>query len=525
MKSSTKNNKVMPNQLVQSLNAEFLYRVQKTVKNTLRQHEEQYHELLESANSIILRIDTYGNIMFLNPFGLKFFGFPEEEIIGKNIRGTILPELESSGRDLSHLIRTISESPAQYATHENENLRKDGSRAWILWTNRAVHDENGDIQELFCIGKDITVHRETERILRRTKKTLEEKVHRRTLELQQINEAMLFEIVERKVAEMALRESEARYRSIFEGSLEGIFQTTAEGKCILVNDALAHMLGYGSAKEFMALSSNMEEQLYANPKQRLAFRKMLEAKGRVKGYETKYLRRDGSKIWVSMNVRAIYDEQGSFIFYEGTIEDISLRKTNEVMDGITKALCTAIDIRDPYTAGHQERVTALAIAIAKGMHFTEDHLSAVRIAGMLHDIGKIYVPAEFLSRPGLISENERNVMRDHTEAGYEILKDIVFEYPIADIIMQHHERINGSGYPQGLSGDQILLEARIIGVADVVESMASHRPYRPSLGIVKALNEIQQNKGILYDETVVDVCMRLFKEQGYRIETKALPVR
>jgi putative nucleotidyltransferase with HDIG domain len=189
-----------------------------------------------------------------------------------------------------------------------------------------------------------------------------------------------------------------------------------------------------------------------------------------------------------------------------------------VMDGITKALCTAIEIRDPYTAGHQERVTALAVAIAKEMHFTEDHLRAVRIAGMLHDIGKIYVPAEFLSRPGLISMNELNVLRDHTEAGHEILKGIAFEYPIADIIMQHHERMNGSGYPRGLSGDRILLEARIIGVADVVESMASHRPYRPSLGIVKALDEIQKNRGVLYDETVVDICMKLFTEQGYRID-------
>jgi len=362
------------------------------------------------------------------------------------------------------------------------------------------------------------VHKEAERMLRRTKQTLEEKVRRRTRELQQINEALLFEIAERKVAEEALRESELRYRSIFEGALEGIFQTTAEGKCILVNDALAHMLGYGSAKEFMALATNMEERLYADPKQRLAFRKMLEAKGRVLGFETQHLRRDGSKIWVSMNVRALYDERGSFIFYEGTVDDISLRKTNEVLDGITKALCTAIEIRDPYTAGHQERVTALAVAIAKGMHFTEDHLRAVRIAGMLHDIGKIYVPAEFLSRPGLISKNELNVLRDHTEAGYEILKGIAFEYPIADIILQHHERMNGSGYPRGLSGDGILLEAQIIGVADVVESMASHRPYRPSLGLEKALNEIQENRGVLYDETVVNVCMKLFREQGYRID-------
>ena len=160
----------------------------------------------------------------------------------------------------------------------------------------------------------------------------------------------------------------------------------------------------------------------------------------------------------------------------------------------------------------------LAVAIAKEMHFTDDRIKAVRIAAMLHDIGKIYVPAEFLSRPGMISENELNILRDHTEAGYGILKDIAFEYPVADIIVQHHERMNGSGYPHGLSGDQILLEARIIGVADVVESMGSHRPYRPSLGIERALGEIRENRGSLYDETVVDVCLKLFTQQGYRLD-------
>lgn len=488
------------------------------MENALKQHDEEYRKLIEYANSIILQIDTAGNILFLNPFGLKFFGFTPEEIIGKNIRGTLLPEMEASGRDLSQLIRDIAASPAQYATHENENIRKDGSRVWILWTNRALFDENGGIRELLCIGNDITDRKEAEQMLKRSQETLEAMVHRRTMELQQINDELLFEIAERKVAEEALRESEIRYRSIVEGAFEGIFQTTADGECILMNDALARMLGYRCAIEFMSVGSNMEERLYADKKQRLAFRTMLEAKGRVIGYEAQQFRKDGSRIWVRMNVRAIYDERGSFIFYEGTVEDITQRKTGEVMDGITRALCTAIEIRDPYTAGHQERVTELAVAIAKEMHFTEDHLKAVRIAGMLHDIGKIYVPAEFLSRPGLISRNELNVLRDHTEAGHEILKGIAFEYPIADIIMQHHERMDGSGYPLGLSGDRILLEARIIGVADVVESMASHRPYRASLGIVKALNEIQENRGVLYDETVVDVCLKLFTEQGYSID-------
>ena len=235
----------------------------------------------------------------------------------------------------------------------------------------------------------------------------------------------------------------------------------------------------------------------------------------MKGFQTQYYRKDGSKIWVSLNVRAVYDGRGSFIFYEGTVEDITMQR---VMDGTTKALSMAIEIRDPYTAGHQLRVTELAAVIAKEMGFTEDHLKAIRIAGMLHDIGKIYVPAEFLSRPGQISKHELSVLRDHSQAGYEILKDIEYKYPIAEIVLQHHERMNGTGYPRGVSGDAILIEARIIAVADVVESMASHRPYRPSLGIAKALGEIRQNRGTLYDEKVVDTCLMLFCEKGYKLE-------
>jgi len=259
----------------------------------------------------------------------------------------------------------------------------------------------------------------------------------------------------------------------------------------------------------------MEQKLYVNPGRRQEFRRLIQENGYVKRFETQFYKKDGGKIWVSMNVHALYDERGTFIFYEGTAEDITMQR---VMDGTTKALSRAIEIRDPYTAGHQMRVTQLSMAIAKEMDFDENHIKAIQIAGLLHDIGKIYVPAEFLTRPGRISTHELSVLRDHSEAGYEILKDIEFQYPIADIVLQHHERMNGTGYPNGLSGDQILIEARIIAVADVVESMASHRPYRPSLGIAKALKEIQNNRGTLYDEAVVDTCLRLFKEKRYRLE-------
>jgi PAS domain S-box-containing protein/putative nucleotidyltransferase with HDIG domain len=487
----------------------------KKIEASLRKSEKKYRELVELANSIILRIDTTGKITYLNKFAQQFFGYKKTEIIGKMGIGTITPEVESSGRDLTHLVESICQNPKQHIINENENMRRDGSRVWVLWTNKAVFDTSGRVTEILCIGSDITDKKEAEKVLRRSRDELETKVQDRTSELKKAYEALLFEIAERKIEEEALRESETKYRSIVEDAIEGIFQTTAEGKYTMANAALVRMLGYESSGAFISVASNMEQQLYVNHDRRIEFKNLLQNKGYVKGFETQYYKKDGSKIWVSLNVRAVFDERGNFIFYEGRVEDITMYR---VLEGITKALSMAVEIRDPYTGGHQRRVTELASAIAKEMNLSEDHVKAIQTAGMLHDIGKIYVPAEFLSRPGRVTLHELDVLKDHSDAGYEILKNIEFEYPVAEIVFQHHERMDGTGYPRGLCGEEILIEARIIAVADVVESMASHRPYRPSLGIMKALEEIQKNKGTLYDEAVVDACVRLFHDKGYKLE-------
>ena len=419
----------------------------------------RYRELVDLANSIILRMDTSGKITYINKYGQAFFGYGKDEILAKNVIGTIVPRVESSGRNLTDLVESILENPKQHTVYENENMRKDGSRVWVLWTNGAVRDPQGRVTEILSIGNDITDRRESEKALQHSRDELAERVGQRTAELEKAYEDLLFETAERMVGEEALRESETKYRSIVEGAIEGIFQTTAEGRYTMANAALVRMLGYESAEEFMSVATDMEERLYVNPERCLKLKELLRKTGYVKGFQTQYYRKDGSKIWVSLNVRAVYDGRGSFIFYEGTVEDITMQR---VMDGTTKALSMAIEIRDPYTAGHQLRVTELAAVIAKEMGFTEDHLKAIRIAGMLHDIGKIYVPAEFLSRPGQISKHELSVLRDHSQAGYEILKDIEYKYPIAEIVLQHHERMNGTGYPRGVSGDAILIEARII---------------------------------------------------------------
>ncbi len=196
----------------------------------------------------------------------------------------------------------------------------------------------------------------------------------------------------------------------------------------------------------------------------------------------------------------------------------SLGKLQKAMEGAIRAMAIAVETRDPYTAGHQQRVANLACAIAEEMGLSQDHqIEGLRMAGVIHDLGKLSVPAEILSKPGRISEMEFGIIRVHPQVGYDILKEIDFPWPIAQMVLQHHERMDGSGYPQGLSGKDILMESRILAVADVVEAMASHRPYRVSLGIEKALEEISGNRGLFYDPVVVDACLRLFKEKGFRI--------
>jgi HD-GYP domain-containing protein (c-di-GMP phosphodiesterase class II) len=196
-----------------------------------------------------------------------------------------------------------------------------------------------------------------------------------------------------------------------------------------------------------------------------------------------------------------------------------------VLDSLRKAFGTtiqvivsAVEARDPYTAGHQHRATALARAIATEMGLPIEKINSIRMAGSIHDIGKLSIPAEILSKPTRLSEFEVSLIKEHSRRGYEMLKDVESHWPLAQIVYQHHERMDGSGYPRNLKGGDILIEAHIMAVADVVESMASHRPYRPTLGIDAALKEIEKNKGILYDHTVADTCLRLFREKGYQLE-------
>ncbi len=196
----------------------------------------------------------------------------------------------------------------------------------------------------------------------------------------------------------------------------------------------------------------------------------------------------------------------------------SFEKLKETLEGVLIALAEITEKRDPYIAGHQQRVTRLACAIAREMGLAEERIAGIRVAGMIHDIGKINIPTEVLRKPGKLSEIELALVKTHAQAGFDLLKATAFQWPVAQILLQHHERIDGSGYPRGLMGEDVLLEARILGVADVVEAMVSRRSYRLAFDLDEALGEIIRNKGILYDPEVVDACLKLFTEKGFTFE-------
>lgn len=204
-----------------------------------------------------------------------------------------------------------------------------------------------------------------------------------------------------------------------------------------------------------------------------------------------------------------------------TKSEIQLKDTLESLRkavGTTiQVMATAVETRDPYTAGHQTRSADVARAIAVEMGLQHDKIDAIRMAGSIHDIGKLSIPAEILSKPTKLSDIEFRLIKEHAKKGYEMLKNVESPWPLAEIVYQHHERVDGSGYPRNLKGEDICIEARILAVADVVEAMASHRPYRPSLGIDAALSEIEKNRGIFYDNAIVDACLRLFREKGFQL--------
>jgi len=343
----------------------------------------------------------------------------------------------------------------------------------------------------------------------------------------------LQDITERKRAEEELKKKEHLLEKIFDVLPVGLWFTDKDGKLLRGNPAGVKIWGaepkvnpseYGVFKA-RRLPSGEE----IGPED-WALVHTVKEKVTVVDEMIEIDALDGKKKVILNYTTPVLDDQGAL---QGAIVvnlDITRLKEAEeklqhTLDSLRKAFVTivqvmisAVETRDPYTSGHQIRSADLARAIATEMNLSQDKIEAISMAGPIHDIGKLSVPAEILSKPIKLSEIEFSLIKEHARTGYEMLKDVESPWPLAEIVYQHHERMDGSGYPRQLKGEEIIMEARILAVADVVESMASHRPYRPALGLDAALAEIENNKGTLYDADVVDACLKLFREEGFQLE-------
>ncbi|NPU83012.1 MAG: PAS domain S-box protein [Syntrophaceae bacterium] len=453
----------------------------------LRILEEKYRLSFEHATDVIYTIDADLVVSSVSPCVERVLGYKPEEFVGRplsDLKAILTPEsFERAAFDISMILRGDTIEATVYQFIAKDGCIKHGE------VSRSPIRSEGKIIGIVSIARDIT---------------------------------------ERKRAEEALRESETKYRHILEDMDDAYFELDLRGDLVFFNEALVRRTGYTREEltgmnyrkyvspETSKLVSKVFLEIYKTGQAvRLFDYEVIMKDGQIKNYES----------WANL----LSDEQGRPAGFRGMARDITNRKQAEMrlqesLENLRKALGTTIQVlvatvetRDPYTAGHQVRVADLARNIALEMGLPPDRIEGIRLAAVIHDIGKLYVPTEILTKPTRLREIEFALIREHAQKGYEILKDVESAWPLAQIVYQHHERMDGSGYPRNLKGDEIILEARILAVSDVVESMASHRPYRPTLGIEAALEEIERYRGTHYDEVVVDACLKLFREKGYRV--------
>lgn len=339
---------------------------------------------------------------------------------------------------------------------------------------------------------------------------------------------MLQNITEAKQAEDALRKSETRFRSAFmTGALAFVIVEESTGKILEVNDHFLKLYRY--TREEVVGRTSLELGMWAIPEERQKLLARLQEDGRIENFEVLAQRKGGDRFWVLYSVNRLDISGTQHIL--GAILDITERKKAEekitayvsqlegMLESTLHAVSSMVEMRDPYTAGHERRVGIIAADIAREMGWTETRCRQLAMIGLVHDIGKIAIPAEILTKPGRLTPLEFEMIKTHAARGKDILAEIRSAMPIAEIVHQHHERMDGSGYPQGIKGEQILIEAQILAVADVLESMASHRPYRPAFSLSVAIDEIETHRGRWFDENVVDAVLRLIREKGYKLPT------
>jgi len=376
-------------------------------------------------------------------------------------------------------------------------------------------------------NKSQNVNEETERY----PDPLEETVTTCTLEPTNVNEQLLEGANSPPNAEGNLFEIKRNYEAIGSAIPDAFIITHDDGRIVFWNKTAENMYGYSSEEvlnNYLPAILIPIEYHKAFKEGFAKFKNTGKGKGPIVNKTTEFInkKKDGSKFAVEMSLSSVkVNEKWHSV---AIIRDVSERKTAEekikqsrqklkkTLDDTVNALVKIIGLRDPYTSDHQKRVSKLAVAIARELELSEKEVKLIKIGALIHDIGKATIPMEILNKPAKLARIEYNLIRAHSQIGHDILKEINFPWAVEEIVLQHHERIDGSGYPRGLKEDEILIGAKIIAVADVVEAMSSHRPYRPALGVKNALEEISQNRGILYDPKVADTCLKLFRKKKFK---------
>ncbi len=456
--------------------------------------DNRYEYIVQNSPDFVYMLDTQGHFTYINESSKKLLGCEKEKLIKKHYSEIIYPEDIDKAKFLFNERRTDnrdSKTP-KLRLKKCPITKTDSEKKYVVveLKARGIYDKSSQQKDKVFLG--------THGIARDISYNLQ--------------------------IEESLKLQKVYFRQLFDNTPEAVAILDNNDNIVDANKGFENLFQYSCSE-----IKNKNIHNFISPKDKIEESKTISSSAVSAGSfetETIRLRKDGAVVKVSVSAHPvifnnrhiaiyhIYRDMAEFKSSELELEK-TLNKLRKAMGGIINAMVSTVEVRDPYTAGHQQRVADLARAIAQEMGLSDDEIDGIRMAGTLHDLGKVNIPAEILSKPGRLSEIEFSLIKMHPRVAYDILKEIDFPWPIADMVYQHHERIDGSGYPQGLKGKDILLAAKILTVSDVVESIASHRPYRPALGIKKALDEIFIKRGLYYDPVVVDACIKLFKEKRF----------
>ncbi len=437
----------------------------------LAKSEEKYHHLFNNAADMIHVVGADGCILDANATELQALGYDRNTLIGKPLLEIIAPELQSK---TSTILQALDEG--QHTIRYESILISASGQRLPVEVRATPQRQDGKLTQITAVIRDIT---------------------------------------ERKQAEEKLKEKELRLRTfIAVNPVPTLISRKCDGIIQYVNAALENLLGFSQE----ILIGHKVTEILVSPELREERWLALTQANALEDQVIDVKKSDGNSIQSLVSLANLeFDNEPSVM---ATLSDITERmqltaQLSQSLEATIQVIARVEEARDPYTAGHQSRVAELSCEIGLAMGLDSKLVEGLHWGGMIHDIGKIHLPSEILSKPTKLTTLEYDLIKEHAQIGYQILENIKFPWPIADIIHQHHERLDGSGYPQALRGEQICLQARIVAVADVVEAMASHRPYRPGLGIKKALAEISRGRGEVYDSQVVDCCLALFTEKQF----------